>query len=219
MLMPTKLLHCPSPPALGSAALQELHWWHFPENHLRHTNSSFLLGISKDFRRLSLDCWTQSCLTTATILQPSGKKYNWVLSSSLGTINREWLIFCYKALATWVVICPSVLYVPDHPLLPSCCFFPSLCRCTRCKVRDIREPGRRASEPLTQIFSSNIRRFSQIITAHSWCLLIHFKFDNLSRSEEHFYSVQIGKTRQENWMRQGVFNMIFFITVLQLYWL
>lgn len=120
-------------------------------------------------------------------------------------------------LQTSCSICPSVLYVPYSPLLPSCCFIPAPCRCTRCKVGDIREPSRRASEPLTQIFSSNVRRFSQIITAHSWCLLIHFKFDNLSRSEEHFYSVKVGKTRQENQMRQDIFNMSIFITVLQLY--
>lgn len=68
----------------------------------------------------SLFRWIQPCLTTVTTLQPSGKRYSWVLPSSLGTINREWLIFCYKALAAWVVVCPVVLCVPDSPLLPSC---------------------------------------------------------------------------------------------------
>lgn len=145
MLMPTKLAPLPASSSPGVSSLAELHLGHVPQNHPRH---KFITPLEHLQRHLSLDSWIQPSMTTAT-LQPSGKKYNWVLPSSLGTINREWLIFCYKALATWVVICPSVLYVPDSPLLPSCCIIPALCSCTRCKVGDIREPGRRPSEPLT----------------------------------------------------------------------
>lgn len=42
------------------------------------------------------------------------------------------------------------------------------------------------SLPAAHICSSNVGIFSQIITAHSWCPLIHFKCDNPSQHAEHF---------------------------------